>query len=267
MKRSRFPLVAALMFAAGLAQAQPFGYAVQGDGDDQLYRINMQTGAATAIGPVGFGDVECLTFAPNGELLGFDDSSDQLIRINLATGAGTVIGAIGQSVTDCGLSFGPGGQLFLSSDSPTNLYVVNPATGAGTLIGDMGQGVTGLAYRGGVLYGLGGDDTDNLVTLNTATGAATPVGSLVNVGLSDGGIDFDTTGVLWGIEDGGTIFTVSPATGLATVVTTTLSGFEGLVISVGATGTAGVPVPTLGGELLAALALLLAAFGWRARRR
>jgi hypothetical protein len=40
-------------FPAGPALAAPFAYAVRGDVDDQLYLIDLATGAATAIGPSG----------------------------------------------------------------------------------------------------------------------------------------------------------------------------------------------------------------------
>lgn len=213
------------------AQAPVFGYSVRSDADDLLYRINMQTGVATPIGPVGFGDVEAVAFDLNGNLFGVDDITNQLIRINLNTGAGTVVGPLGVAITDMGLTFDDRGNLFMSVDAPQNFYRLNPNTGAATLIGPQGQQVTALAFCSGVVYGLGGDNTDNLVRMNTSTGAATEIGPLVNVTLSDGGLDFDNDGTLWGIEDTGDIFTVNPETGLATLAATTLAGFEGLAIS------------------------------------
>jgi hypothetical protein len=206
------------------------GYAVQSDGDDQLYRINLATGATTAIGPTGFGDVEALTFAPNGTLYAVDDVTDQLLTCNIQTGTCSVVGPLGVAITDMGLTFDDAGNLWMSVDAPTNFYRVNPATGQATLVGPQGQEVTALADRWGTVYGLGGDGTNNLVTINTATGDATPVGPLGTVTLSDGGLDFAGSGTLYGIHDGGQWFTVNPATGAATVVAAVPAGFEGLAI-------------------------------------
>lgn len=246
------------------ASAAPTAYSVRSDLDDQLYQIDLATGVATAIGPVGFADVEGLSFNCAGILFGVDDITDQLVTINLVTGAGTAVGPLGISVNplienDFGLTFDAGGNLWLSTDSPQNFYSINPATGAATLVGPQGQPVTGLAgSAGGVVYGLGGDLTNNLVTLNTATGAATIVGPLGGAvsPLLDGGIDFDAGGILWGLGDPtpgignpGEIFTINAATGAATLVATptigglAAGGFEGLAIANPAT-CAPTPTPT-----------------------
>jgi hypothetical protein len=136
----------------------------------------------------------------------------------------------------------------MSTDEPPpfNFYSLNPTTGAATLIGAQGQEVTGLAFGGGVLYGLGGDWNHNLVTVDPTSGAAMHVGflGLVGLGLLDGGIDFDGEGVLWGISDPqntpavpSQVFTINTATGAATLVATVtdsggtpLGGFESLAI-------------------------------------
>jgi hypothetical protein len=216
-----------------------FGYSVSSDNEsDDLFRIDMETGDAVDVGPVGFPSVEALAFQPGtGVLFGVDDSLDQLVTIDLATGAGTLVGDLGLDVSDVGLSFDPAGNLFLSSDGEQNLYAVDPATGAATLVGPLGQPVTGLTYGQGTLFGLGGDDFDslfdNLVRIDAATGAATPVGPL-GLSVDDGGLDFDETGVLWGLRDSFEevqIFTIDPATGAATIVATTLGGFESLAIA------------------------------------
>jgi hypothetical protein len=206
-----------------------FGYSVRSDVDDNLYLINLSTGATTLIGPVGFGDVEALTAGPDAFLYGVDDVTNQLIRIDPATGAGTAIGPLGVAITDMGLTFDAAGNLWMSVDAPQNFYSVNPASGAATLIGPQGQQVTALTASGNTIYGLGGDNTNNLVTINTTTGAATVVGLLGGgISLSDGGLDFAADGTLYGIHDTGRLFTVNPATGAATAGAVTLAGFESL---------------------------------------
>ena len=237
-------LVLTAVVAAGLASiwAPPAeagsattAYSVKSDVDDQLYRVNLQTGASTAIGATGFGDLEGLALSPDGTLFAVDDTTDVLVTINTTTGAATSVGALGIAVNDLGLTFDCAGNLFMSTDapSPEKLYKLNPATGAATEVGDQGQDVTGLTARGSTVYGLGGDSTNNLVTMNTTTGAATAVGALgASLAISDGGLDFDDNGVLWGLSDTGPTFTINTSTGAATAVSDAGGGFEGLAISV-----------------------------------
>jgi hypothetical protein len=173
--------------------------------------------------------VEALAIHPRtGVLYGVDDVTNQLLTINPQTGAGTVVGPLGVAITDMGLSFNGGGNLFMSTDVPANAFRLNTMTGGATVLGPQGQFVTGLTWRCGVLFGLGGDQANNLVTLNQTTGSATVVGPLMTVGVDDGGLDFDQNGVLWGINDAGRIFRINPSTGAATLGPTTLTGFEGL---------------------------------------
>lgn len=224
-------LVLTLALLAGAAAAGPIAYSVNSDGDDRLYRIDLETGAATAVGAVGFDDVEALAFQPGtGVLFGYDDIQDVLLTIDLATGAGTLVGHSGVNVTDMGIAFDGEGRLYMVDDLPGRLYEIDPATGLAVEVGALGQRVTGLTARGGTLFGLGGDGTNDLGTVDPGTGAFTIVGALGGVSLSDGGIDFDRSGRLWGIEDGGDVFRVDPTTGLATVVATTRAGFESLAI-------------------------------------
>jgi hypothetical protein len=247
MAASYRPVAAGTGGRAGQGATPVIGYSIDADASGRLWRIDLNTGVATPIGPTGFIDIESLTFAPNGALYGVDDATDQLVRCDVQTGACSAVGALGRNITDTGLSFSDDGRLWMSTDLPGPpyiLYRLNPSTGAATAIGPQGQPVTGLTFRNGVLYGLGGDSTDNLLIVNRATGNATLRGPLVTVTLVDGGIDFDGSGVLWGIGDrGGTprppaqIFTIDTTTGAATLVGTvtngdgqTLRGFESLAI-------------------------------------
>jgi len=227
-----FVVVLTICLVGGSSVLAVTGYSVNSDGDGQLYAIDLNTGVAAPIGPVGFSDVEGLSFHPvTGVLYGVDDITEQLITINLATGAGTPVGALGVGIVDMGLTFDAAGNLWMATDVPATFYSINPATGAAAAVGPQGQFVTGLAASGHTVYGLGGDFVNNLVTINTATGATTPVGALgAGLNVTDGGIDFDNAGVLWGIEDGGNIFTINPVTGAGTVISGTLSGFESLAI-------------------------------------
>ena len=62
-------------------------YSVRSDGDDNLYRIDLGTGVATAVGPVGFDDVEfreddivrCVEHLPHG--MRFEPRPDEKVQV------------------------------------------------------------------------------------------------------------------------------------------------------------------------------------------
>jgi len=220
------------------------------DVTDQLVTCDIQSGACTAVGPLGV------------------DITDT----GLAYGADGLL------------------YMSTDAPKPSKLYKVDAATGKATLIGNQGQEVTGLAADQSGLYGLGGDGRDNLVKLDTATGQATSIGPLKTVVLVDGGIDFDAGGTLWGIHPGSVgrvghsqTFRIDTATGAATIVAEVrdagsgsfLDGFKGLAIANGICSQLGPPtpgqdpteVPALDDWGLAALALALIACAVVALRR
>ena len=210
-------------------------YVVDSDYTDHLWEIDLDDGNGIDIGPVGYGSVEALAFAPDGTLYGVDDVTEELITIDLSTGAGSAVGPLGTPVNDPGLAFDVLGNLWMVDDGTRDLYRVSPSSGHATRIGFMGQEVTGLAARGMTLFGLGGDGTNNLVTINTSTGAATSVGSLGSVTVNNGGLSFDAGGTLWGISNtipNDTLFTIDTGTGAATEMGTTsgVTGVENLAI-------------------------------------
>lgn len=292
-RRSSWSWILVSILAAGLPLsplAAQIAYSVRSDGtdaqDDYLYRIDLATGVATPIGPTGFEDVESLAFNSDcATLFGVDDTTDRLLTCDTATGACTEVGNLGVDVTDTGLAF-LGERLFMSTDAPknpSNFYRLD-ALGAATLVGAQGQEVTGLAAGPLGVFGLGGDGRDNLVEIDPVTGAATVIGPLGTVLPSDGGLDFDADGVLWGIEDRGLrnpsrIFRANTSTGAATLGptvhlanNTNLVGFEGLAIDEGVCAVLGnqpslVEVPTLGEWGLIALTALLSLTGIASLRR
>lgn len=282
MKRTALLAAAATLLGsllgAATAPAQT-GFSVRSDSpsaldDDFLFSIDLATGAATPIGATGFEDVESLAFGPECEVLyAVDDVTDQLLTCDTATGACTAVGPLGADILDSGLAWGNDGSLYLSTDAPApaTLYRLDPATGAATAVGEQGQAVTGLAADLSAIFGLGGDRTNNLTTVSPFDGFALSLGPL-GLGapdVRDGGLDFDASGTLWGIEDGGRIFTANPATGAATLAATSLPGFEGLAVADGiCTLFDGTPeaeepteVPTAGEWALLLLALGLASAG------
>jgi hypothetical protein len=282
-------LLLAAMAALPLAWAVPIAYTVNSDTNEaqrQLFTVDLATGEAVAVGPIGFVDVEGLSFNADGVLYGVDDATDRLLIINLETGAATIVGNLGlpdaavSTPADFGLSFDCDGGLWLASDQTQSLYSVDPESGAASLVagsGSLGVPITGLAVVGDTLYGLGAEGSESLHRIDTTTGVATVIGARLSSELSynDGGLAFDATGVLWGIADHSNpafppsdIFRIAPLNGAASVVATTITGAESLAIGppVGCAGglpggLPGQPIPALSfwGLIAMLLVMLVAA--------
>lgn len=226
----------ALLLAAGLLQAEPFGYAVNSDDPSDeafsLVRVDLATGDYTVVGDTGYIDVEGLAFSPGGTLYGVDDATKTLLTIDLDTGEATPVGPgdgnldlssgpePGES-RDFGLTFDAGGTLWLSSDVTGEVWRVDPATGDLTPVVTASGGVatsfdggdgkshsssqphlTGLASCGGRLYGVSVSGEQNLYRMNRDPYDIQQVGPLgAGLAFDDGGLGFDGNGVLWGIAD------------------------------------------------------------------
>lgn len=280
-------LLAVLLCLPALTEAQPFGYSVDSDAQttaDDLYRIDLATGAATLIGPVRpaagpkYQDVEGLAMNAQGELFGVDDALDALIRIDTQTGLATLVGPLGTAGQgpagnlDYGLAFTCDGRLWMSSDTDDTLWQVDPGSGAASAPRDLPAGFAGLAGRGNTLYGLALDG--NLYRYSPDIGIATLVGPLgISPAFDDGGLDFDADGNLWAITEytpsdpsqPGRIYRIDIGSGAATFVADTRAGFEGLAIAPTSCGTAAdaqtVPGPAV--PLLLLLVGLIAGLGTR----
>lgn len=210
------------------AQSQVVGYAVRSNIDGRFHQVNLTTGTTTSFALVGFFS-EGIGFDPNQQLFGVVQGiPGTFISINQTTGVGTSVGSTGVFTDENGFAFDSTGNGFMTS-ADGNFYRINPTTGTATLIGPtgLGAGVEGLTWRNGVFYGV---TAANLVTINGITGAGTVVGALGAVSGNDSGIDFDSSGTLWGLNSAGQIFTIDPTTGAATIVAATIAGFENLAI-------------------------------------
>jgi hypothetical protein len=287
-----------LLFVGTNVLADPFGYVVNSDGPDfgttdSLYRVNLATGQATRVGPIGFADVEGLAISPSGVLYGVDDGSKTLITINTQTGVGRAVanqrgnlGLSGQGVgtfdsLDFGLAFTCDGALWLSSDSTSRLWRVDPATGATSNMINVGHPVSGLA-GGSDLFGVTGERSPATLTeIDTQEGMSIKVigGLGANLQFDDVGLDFDADGMLWAIVDytqqgsdpPSDIFRVSARNGAASLIAQTIPGVESLAIAppvcTNGQQQASAIVPTLSARSLAGLALVLLFVGlWFARR-
>ncbi len=272
-------LCATLLLASGIVSASPYGYSVRSDVDRKLYRIDMATGVATAIGATGFSKIEGLAISPTAELYGVNPATAQLVKCSAITGACTAVGALAglpQIQTNAGLAFASTGSLYLAMNAV--IYRVDPATAATAALGGTGPALGGLA---GVapsascasgLYGMGANtDKGKLYCINTTNGTATLLGTVGTTPL-DVGLDGDpATGLVWGVsnDDPGQVFAITPATLAVSNRNTVMldgkaiGGFESLAVA--RTGTAalgdivptadGIAVPTLSNWMLALLVL------------
>jgi hypothetical protein len=117
-------------------------------GDDQLYKINQMTGAATLVGDLNSENIYALGFSQTGVLLGESNASGELVSINTSTGAATDIGLAG-IYDNYDLASRPGDNVVFGLDSGTySLYTYNLTTGAATAVGPYGVDVNlaGLAF-------------------------------------------------------------------------------------------------------------------------
>jgi hypothetical protein len=185
------------------ASGQLFGV---DDNTNKLLKIDITTGAATAVGSLGTGSFNDMGLAFIGNTL----------YMSSTTGSGT------------------GG-----------LFVVNSTTGAATLIGNFASGVKvrSLGSYGGVLYGW--SNTDTLLTINTGTGATSTVGAFGIYNSGQDGMDIDpATGTIWGISEyEHRTYTINSLTGAATIHATSLTCGGASCINFHSLAIAAVPEP------------------------
>ncbi|MGD8356916.1 MAG: hypothetical protein PVJ33_05850 [Lysobacterales bacterium] len=262
-------LLATLLTAlSAAASAAPTAYSINSDSGtgnaDSLYRINLDTGIGTRIGPVTLLgstllDVEGLAISPDGTLYGVDDATLTLFPLNpdnasaQAANAVFVKGLPATGGNDFGMTFACDGSLYITSVAKQSLYRMDLA-GNTTLIGSegsLGVNISALAAYGEnpvKLYGLGNGtknegqdiDTPNLYSINPTTGAATLINALGGVDTyTEGGLAFDDAGQLWAITDRRTFDQPSQIMKLNTVTAAASNvhnvneaGFESLAITV-----------------------------------
>ncbi len=204
-----------IYFAQSVGAPAGTGYTV---GFDLLYRIDLASGERTLIGQIKddafvYSNIEGLAISPDGQLYGVTDFQFKaLLRIDADTAEAVRVGNLGiagQGVGsndqfDFGLAFTCDGRLWMTSDATQQLWEVDRGSGTASLVGTTGAPITGLAARDHQLYGLGGKGDRNLYRVNRATGASTVAGPVKPSGgaaWSQGGLDFDSEGVLWATLD------------------------------------------------------------------
>lgn len=123
-------------------------YWIPGRGNNSLYTLNRNTGAATLVGAHGINDLFGLEFdTSTGTLYGSQFSGgSSLYRLSTGTGAATLIGNMGRGIG--GLAYdSKRGQLVGVADGGGQLFNVNRSTAATSQIAAPGgNDDSGLAY-------------------------------------------------------------------------------------------------------------------------
>lgn len=232
-----------------------FGVSFNGPtGPSTLYSIDPATGAATAVGPIGFLGISAMDADASGTLYAVgrrpSDRRSVLITVNTTTGAGTEVGltnvenlGFGDSVAD--ISFrNSDGVLFAYLEAGDALGVINKATGAATVIGRSQTSCCGNGMAFSPADVLFHSNDHSLHTLNQTTGLATLVAPM---GFPPPSNDFwrissmdyqPGTNVLYGslfLGSGtsrqGFLVTVNTSTGALTVIGQTTAAVDGLAFA------------------------------------
>ena len=256
------------------ANGAPMAYSVNSDSgniatEDSLYLIDLATGIEQRQGALISGnesriDTEGLAIAPGGALWGVDDESRTLFPISPGTGTINYLNEISladflqNGGNDFGMTFSCDNFLYITSVDTKTLYRLDPENNnAVTMIGTagaLGANISAIAAIGNPtrLYGLGngqfqnGDtDSPDLYSIDINTGVASLIGPLGNQAgeYNQGGLAFDSNGVLWAITDRriindsianlpSQILNIDVGSGTATFVADTSEvGFESLAIT------------------------------------
>jgi hypothetical protein len=230
-----------------------YGVAFSGpNGPSTLYSIDHTTGAATAIGPVGFNGVSAMDFDASGKLYAIgkrpSGSVSVLITINTTTGVGTEVGptgvgnlGFGGNVSD--ISFRESdGALYAYLEAGDGVGTINKLTGAATAVGRSQTACCGNGIAFSPTNVLFHSNEHSLHTLNQLTGVATVVTSMTFPPLAN---DFPRinameyqpgTGVLFGSliqsRSGGPrvnhLVTINTSTGVVTFVGPTVENLDAI---------------------------------------
>lgn len=212
MRASTCYIAAGLLAVAAISPARSASLAY-GAAYDTLYRIDLDQRAASEIGVAGryanqtIANLSGLTTTPDGTLLALAGTTKSLVRIDPDTGVATPIGALringgsGQfDALDLGMTSSCQGTLYLTSGVLHTLYTLDPSSGAASPVGDTGVAISGLAERGGVLYGAGAKGDNTLYRIDPETGATKAIGSYggeATTWINSVSLGFDANGTLW----------------------------------------------------------------------
>jgi hypothetical protein len=208
------------------------------DGNGNFGTLDLPTGTVTQIGAATVPGSNGIDLTPALQVYAYN-TSNQLMQITPSTGAATPVGAAG-SIPDQATTGALTDGSYFGIDAVTgNLYLIILATGATTSVGPTSAAVlpagctveTSLAGSANVLYytiGYSGASCsspmpDTLYQIDPTSGATTTIGQITISG-SGGNAFVGSTfvgGTLYGFTAGGQEYTIDPATGVATLLTST----------------------------------------------
>lgn len=227
---------AVLLFASSPAFAQlatpAYGVAFR-----DFYRLDLATRRATFIGEAGpvngqaVAQIRGLTYGPGGELFAVVGNQKIIVQLDPASGTASYRGALSgmptEEALDLSMTYACDGNLWIASANGS-LWKTSPAAINPVYVGDTGRPITGLAARGGVLYGAAGRDDNGLYRIDQTTARAERIGDFGRVPnyVNVVAMSFDASGKLWAtlnynppaLVDWSDLVTIDPATGALTVL-------------------------------------------------
>jgi len=153
-------------------------YWVPGRGNDNLYTINLQTGAASLVGAHNIDDMFALAYDTANSTLYGESSNGNFYSISTSNGAATLLGNNG--VYPGGLTYRSDiNQLVLLGAGTATFYSINTGTGAATALGGTGfVNDNGLAWDPVNNHFVVDDWSSKLYTGDPNSYGLTQVGSL-----------------------------------------------------------------------------------------
>ena len=252
------------------ADAAIVAYSIGTNGND-LYRIDLATGAAAKVGNLGVSrDWEALAFDPTTGILYAAGDMNGLWTVSTSTGAATYVGYMQANNYNSGITFSPDGTLYLvarGTDHAGRLWTVDKSTAVASLIGETTPPFSSAAYIGGTIFSIPDRapdlDASKLYRVDPTSGTTTGVGNLGYWARWQTGLTYDpSTSTLYAISDyDDRIYTVDTSTGAASFLSSVepMYTFECLAIN-----PIPEPSPLIIWSLLGALGI---AVGWWRRRR
>ncbi|RMH23581.1 MAG: IPTL-CTERM sorting domain-containing protein [Acidobacteria bacterium] len=287
MKRILIVLGAALLALPLAAQEQLYGGIGRGSAINPgaLVVIDQTTGIATVLAdPIDPGGLTGLAFLPDGRLFGTTiegfGTTSTLVQLDPDTGALIAVvgpvtaGAMGPAISIADLAVQPSTGLLFAIRANADgaglggeLYTIDPTTAVATLIGDTGTGVgLGLAFTpDGMLYHTSGSQLDVLNPADASVITTIPFSLGISI---DGLASRPSDGILFGTRTfppSEEIYTIVPATGVMTLVGSTLAGHPSDLAFRPIQPI--IEIPTLSHAGLLLLVLVLAGLGVVAMRR
>jgi uncharacterized protein YjiK len=208
-------------------------YAVE-SGSASIHVIDLATGAATLVNPVGVNDIAGIAFDSSGVLYGITNSPNEalLYTIDFIGGTASLVNPTAIASPEGALTFHPDTDVLYSKGgapaSENDLVSIDPGTGLGTIIGPMGLGfdldLSGMDFLAdGTLLAYDTQGSllpSRLLSIDTTSGAATVIGSTGSPSSSPdfGGLAVDPDTDLVYLSNGTHLFGVDPTTGAASLI-------------------------------------------------